>query len=99
MTDRKAREEQKAWEDEQVMRKLDSVCHDGVGRYALIRSLKAVVRPYAVLFLTPKEDPAEVVDKLKARILELSDDARTETMYRMEADRDRLNTVSEVTES
>lgn len=93
------REEQKAWEDEQVLRTLDSIATDGVGRYALVRSSKKVAKPYAAIYLGPKENPAEVADKLGAQILELTGDARPETAERLEADRDWLNTVFEVMES
>lgn len=88
------REYEGAWEDEQVHRKLDSLAN-GAGRYVLVRSRKNVGKPYAALFLHLNEDPDKVAEKLDAEILEIGD-GLPGTAGRLEAERDRLNSVMEV---
>lgn len=93
------REHQKTWEDEQVLRKLDALMRDA-GRYMLVRSRKpGMIYPHAALFLRRNEKPEKVAEDLHADILELADDCHPETAARLEAERDRLNAVSEVMET
>lgn len=101
------REYRKTWENEQVCRKLDAVVEQGLneimkgmGRYMLIRSRRpGFVSPHAALFLRRNEKPEKVAEDLQADILELVDDCLPETAERLEAERDRLNSVSEVMET
>lgn len=93
------RDYRKNWEDEEVLRKLDAIMEDA-GRYMLIRSLKpGFARPHAAVFLRMNEKPEKVAANLNAVILELADDCQPETAARLEAERDRLNAVSEVMET
>jgi len=92
------REHRKAWEDEQVFRKLDSLHPEEPGRYMLVRSTKLRRSPYAVLFLKAGEQPEQVADGVDAEVLEVADGTREE-MDRLVAEKVRLNSVTEVMES
>ena len=75
---------------------MDAVIGDA-GRYMLIRSVRpGHRRPYAAVFIRRNEVPEKVAEQMKAEILEIAEDWKPETAERLEKERDRLNSVSEV---